>query len=194
MKESQTSFYSIGELKEIGFKSFGNNVFISRFVRFYHPENIEIGNNVRIDDFCIFSAGGRIIIGNYIHIAPYTSLIGQGDIVLEDFCSISGRVSIYSSSDDYMGLAMTNPMIPSEFRRVHTQSVILRKHSIIGCGSVILPGVELGQGASIGAMSLVKDSCEAETVYTGNPLKRVGNRFQRYHKFEKMFIDSLNKD
>ena len=190
----QTSFYTSEELSQIGFKGYGKNVLISRFARFYHPENIEFGNNVRVDDFCIFSAGGRITIGSFIHIAPYTSLIGEGDIIIEDYCSISGRVSLYSSSDDYMGMAMTNPMIPSEFRRVHTQSIILRKHSIIGCGSVVLPGVELGLGASIGAMSLVKDSCEAETIYSGNPLVKIGKRIQRYHRFEQKFIETLKKD
>ena len=101
MIEKKTSFLSVEELKEYGFKGFGENVLISRFARFYHPENIEFGSNVRIDDFCIFSASGGIRIGNYIHIAPYTSLIGLGEIIIEDYCSISGRVSIYSSSDDY---------------------------------------------------------------------------------------------
>ena len=186
-----TSFYIKEELSQIGFKTFGENVLISRFARFYHPERISIGSNVRIDDYCIFSAGGNITLGNYIHIAPYTSFIGEGDILVEDFCSISGRVSIYSSSDDYMGLAMTNPMIPQKYRRVQNQPVILRKHTIIGCDTVILPGVEFGEGASIGAKSLVKENCESETIYTGNPLKEVGKRYQRYHKFENKFIEEI---
>ena len=75
--------------------------------------NIVIGNNVRIDDFVVLSAGqGGIEIGNYIHIAVFSSLIGAGRIALSDFCNISSRVSIYSSSDDYTGEYMTNPMMP----------------------------------------------------------------------------------
>ena len=33
------SFYSKEELKNIGFKSFGSNIFISRFSRIYNPKN-----------------------------------------------------------------------------------------------------------------------------------------------------------
>jgi len=189
-----TSFLSIEELSYVGFKSYGENVLISKYAKFYHPERIVIGNNVRIDDFCILSAGGKIEIGNYIHIACYTSIIGEGNVTIEDFCSISGRVSIYSSSDDYMGLAMTNPMVPSSFTRVSSLPVIMHKHVILGCGTIILPGVELGEGVSIGAMSLVNENCEAETIYTGNPLQKKGKRQQRYHKLEKKMLELISKE
>lgn len=189
---NKTSFYTSEELANVGFKSYGDNVLISRYARFYHPERISLGSNVRIDDYCILSAGSQVVIGSYVHIACYTSILGEGRVEIEDFCSISGRVSIYSSSDDYMGLAMTNPMVPSKYTRVQSLPVILRKHVIIGCGSIILPGVELGQGVSIGAMSLVKDNCESETIYAGNPLQIVGKRIQRYHKLEALFLETIN--
>ncbi len=49
------SFYSRDELKKIGLKKYGENVFLSKKASIYNPEKIEIGNNVRIDDFCILS-------------------------------------------------------------------------------------------------------------------------------------------
>jgi len=171
----------------MGFKSYGKNVLISRYARFYHPERITIGNNVRIDDFCILSAGSSITVGDYIHIACYASMIGEGDITLGDYCSISGRVSIYSSTDDYTGLAMTNPMIPAQFTYVKSAPVTLHKNCIVGCGSVLLPGVTMYEGASVGAMSLVHKDCEAETVYSGIPAKMISRRLQRYHKIEQKF-------
>ena len=72
MEKIQTSFYSPEELKEIGFKSVGENVLISRKVSIYSPQKISIGNNVRIDDFCILS--GNITLGNYCRIAAYCAL------------------------------------------------------------------------------------------------------------------------
>ena len=69
------SFYSEEELKNIGFKTIGTNVFISKMARIYSPETIEIGNHVRIDDFTILS--GNIKIGNYVHISAYVSLYGK---------------------------------------------------------------------------------------------------------------------
>lgn len=167
------SYYSNQELKELGFKSIGSNVLISRKSSIYGSSKISIGNNVRIDDFCILSAGKSIQIGNYIHIACYSSLIGAGAIVICDYCSISGRVSIYSSSDDYTGEFMTNPMVPKDCINVTNGDVILKKHVIIGCGSTILPNVILEEGAAIGAMSLVIENCKSFTIYSGVPTKKI---------------------
>lgn len=181
-------FYSKKELEDFGFKSLGENVFISKLVSIYNPKNIKIGNNVRIDDFVILSAGGEIVIGNYVHIACYSSLIGKGDIVLKDFVGISGRVSIYSSTDDYTGLAMTNPMVPEKFKKIKSGKVLLEKHVIIGAGSVILPDVILSEGCSVGALTLINKNCEEFTIYSGIPAMKIGKRQRKFLNYEKEFI------
>ena len=45
------SFYTREELAELGLKSYGENVLISRKASFYAADKIELGSNVRIDDF-----------------------------------------------------------------------------------------------------------------------------------------------
>ena len=70
------SFYSNEELKQLGLKSFGKNVLISKKCSIYGADKISIGNNVRIDDFCILS--GKIVIGNYVHISAYSALYAGG--------------------------------------------------------------------------------------------------------------------
>lgn len=181
-------FLSKEELQKIGFKSIGDNVLISDKCSIYSPQNIEIGNNVRIDDFVILSPSTSLKIGNYVHIACYTSIIGKGEIILEDFVGISGRVSIYSSSDDYTGISMTNSMIPNEFKKVTNGKVHIKKHSIVGTGSVILPNVIIGTGCSIYAQTLIKSNCEEFGVYSGNPSKLVGKRLKKFLDYEKKFI------
>ncbi|MHC4950017.1 MAG: acyltransferase [Planctomycetota bacterium] len=163
-------FLTEQEIHEIGFKHAGKDIKISSKASIYNPADISIQNNARIDDFCILSAGeGGIEIGRYVHVACYSSLIGKGKITLKDFSGISGRVSIYSSDDDYSGLFMAHPTIPDRYRNVSVGDVTLDSHVIIGTGAVILPGVCLGMGAVIGAMSLVKESCDAFCVYAGVP-------------------------
>lgn len=178
------SFYLKEELSLLGFKSCGDNVLISKHAQFYCPENISIGSNVRIDDFCILSAGTLIDIGNYVHIGCYSSLIGKGAITISDYCSISGRVSLYSSSDDYSGQYMTNPMVPQEFTHVISAPITMEKHVIIGCGTVILPGVTLEEGCAVGAMSVVQTNCAPNMIYTGNPLRKLIPRNSRYKEYE----------
>lgn len=179
------------QINNMGFAAVGQNVRLSDKASYYNCKNIRIGNNVRIDDFCVLSAGDNgIDIGNYIHIAVYSSLIGAGNISLADFCNISSRVAIYSSNDDYSGAAMSNPMVPHEFTNVQHANVHIGKHVIIGAGSIILPGVTLSDGVAIGALSLVKKSCDAFGIYTGSPLKRIGDRKLDLLALEQQFINS----
>lgn len=181
---------SLSELKKVGFKSFGNDIFISDKASFHNASNITIGSNVRIDDFCVISAGsGGVIIGNFVHIAVYSSIIGKGTVTIKDYCNISSRVSIYSSSDDYSGEFMTNPMIPIYLTNVHHQGVTLEKHCIIGCGSIILPGAKLDVGAAIGALSLIKGFCNQLTIYAGVPATAIGLRKANILELERKIHD-----
>ena len=110
------SFLSQEELHEIGFRSLGKNVKISRKCSIYAPENISIGNNVRIDDFACMVGGGKgIAIGSYVHIAFFCVLLGRGGIVMDDFSGLSSRVAIYTATDDYYGYGLTNPTIPEAY-------------------------------------------------------------------------------
>lgn len=158
------------QLLEMGFAEVGDPVFISDKASFYGCSRIRLGHHVRIDDFAVLSAGeGGITIGNYIHIAVYSSLIGAGAIRIEDFANISSRVSVYSSSDDYSGETMTNPMVPDAYKAVQHAPVLIERHVIIGAGTVILPGVTLQEGAAVGALSLVNQDCAAFGIYAGVP-------------------------
>jgi galactoside O-acetyltransferase len=109
-------------------------------------------------------------------VASHCALLGTYGIVLEDFCGLSVRVSIVSASDDYSGGCLTNPTVPGDFRQVARGRVVLRRHAIVGCGSVRMPGVEIGLGASVGALSFVNKSVPEFMVVSGNPLRRVGAR------------------
>ena len=191
--EKLESFYSEKELSDLGFKSIGKNVLISRKTSLYGIPRISIGNNVRIDDFSFISAGtGGIQIGNFVHIALYVSFQGAGKITLEDFSGVSTRVSIYSSNDDYTGEFMSNPTVPCEFKGVVTGDVRIGRHSLIGNGSIILPGVNVDDGAVVAALSLVDKNCESYYIYKGNPAKRIVKRSREFLKLEKEFLNSIH--
>jgi acetyltransferase-like isoleucine patch superfamily enzyme len=182
------------QLAQAGFKSVGKNVRISDKASFYNAANISIGDNSRIDDFCVLSAGvGGIEIGRNVHLAVYSSVIGAGAITLSDFCNISSRVSIYSSSDDYSGMTMTNPTVPPEFTGVSHADVSIGRHVIIGSGSVVLPGVRCGEGAAIGALSLVRDICQPFGIYAGVPAKLIRERRQDLLKLEQQYLSGIGQ-
>lgn len=187
------SFYNPDALHKMGFLSVGENVRLSTKASIYGASQISIGSNSRIDDFCVLSAGeGGIDIGRNVHVAVMSSLIGKGRIKLDDFCNISSRVSIYSSSDDYSGEFLTNPTIPEEFTNVDHRGVMLRRHVIIGSGTVILPGVTIGEGAAVGALSLVAKDLEPFSIYAGSPLRWIKSRSKGLLELEKLYLDTAS--
>ena len=183
------SCYSEVELQQLGFKCIGERVRVSRKASLYGIERIELGSDVRIDDFCVLSAGtGGIAIGSFVHIAVFCSLIGRGQIAVSDFANLSSRVSVYSSSDDYSGKYLTNPTVPEQYTGVQHAPVVVGRHVIIGSGSVVLPGVILGNGAAVGALSLVRHSVPAFEIWAGAPATKVADRKQDLLELERAML------
>ena len=165
------------EIERMGFAFVASDATLSAKASYFNCSRIAIGSRSRIDDFAILSAGdGGIAIGSNVHIAAFCFLAGKSEIRLDDFSGLSSRVSIYSSSDDYSGAALTNPTVAKEFTDVQSAPVHLCKHVILGSGSVVLPGTHFGDGAALGALSLANGKYEAFGVYAGVPARRVRDR------------------
>lgn len=180
-------FYSQEELLQIGFNCVGENVLVSTKASIYSPGLISLGSNVRIDDFCILS--GKISVGNYIHVAAYTALYGgEAGIQIEDFANISSRVCIYAVSDDYSGETMTNPMVPDKYKNLRHGRVLIKKHTIIGTSSTVMPGCTIEEGCAFGAYSFIRESCPAWGIYVGIPCKRIGERSKKLLELERQFL------
>jgi acetyltransferase-like isoleucine patch superfamily enzyme len=170
------NFLDERELKAMPFARLGKKVLIDRTVSMVNLEGISIGDNVRIDAHAMLIASGGITIGSHIHISAFCYLAGGGGIVLEDFANLSSSVKLYSISDDYSGGSLTNAAIPEKYKKLTRGRVELGRHVIIGSGAVVLPGVRIGEGTAVGALSLVSRSTEDWGVYVGIPARRIRAR------------------
>ncbi len=188
------TYYSQEELKSLGLKKYGDDVKISRHAILYKPEELELGSHVRIDDFTTIS--GRVVLGNYIHIAQMCGLYGaSAGITMDDFSTLSSHTMLYATSNDYSGHSLACPMVPEEYRRTDINApVYLEEHVLIGCMSVVLPGVTIGEGCSIGAMSLVRRSLEPWGMYAGIPVRRLRNRSKQLLELKSAFQKSSRAD
>jgi galactoside O-acetyltransferase len=187
----KTSFYNEAELKELGLKSFGKKVLISRYARIYNAFNIEVGDDVRIDDFCILS--GHIKLGSHIHIAAGVYLFaGSAGIEMEDFTCLSGRCTVYAVSDDYSGETMANAVIFDKYKSVVEKKVLIKKRALIGTGSIVLPGVTVQTGCAVGANSLLLKSTDPWSIYVGSPAKKIKSRQRDLLILEKEFLKEWN--
>lgn len=183
----ESSFYSTDELKNLGLKSFGKNVLISRKASIYEARNISIGNNVRVDDFVILS--GSICIGNFVHISAFSALYGKFGIKIDDFSGISPRCTIFSASDDFSGDYMISPLVPPEFTNVTSGLVELGKYVQIGANSILMPGIQIREGVAVGAFSFVTKSLDSWTVYCGIPVKPLKKRSKKILDLKKEILD-----
>ena len=168
------------------FGSVGKNVSVHRSCIIFGGKRIHIGSNVRIDCFSMLSAGEQgIIIGDHVHIAVGCYLFGSGGkITIDDFAGISARVSLYTATDDFLRGYLTGPTVPDKFRRVTKGDIVLNKHVIVGCGSVIMP-CTLGVGASVGALSFVNKNVADFDVVKGSPAVKVTSRGRMILDLEK---------
>lgn len=120
-------------------------------------------------------ACSKISIGDNVVIRPGTFLFadptdGGGGIVIEDKVLIGAGVHFYTNNHEFSDAskAIFEQGYPQP--KV-TDSIIIRKGSWIGAGVIILPGVEVGENAVIGAGAVVTKSVPPRVVFAGNPGK-----------------------
>ena len=186
-----SDFLTLEELASLGLKHFGRDVCISRRALILGAANISIGHYSRIDAFCVLSGGaGQLTIGRNVHIAAHSTVMGEAAIVLEDFSGLSVRCSLFSSNEDYSGRTLTNPAVPKRFRGVTNGPVTVGSHAIIGAGSVVLPGVMIGAGSAVGALSLVRRSLPDYVIAAGNPAKVIGARSREHLQLAQTYLSA----
>ena len=105
-------------------------------------KNIKIGKNVFINACCRFQDQGGIEIGD-------GSLIGH-------------NTTIATLNHDFN---------PDKRANLHPSPVKIGKNVWIGSDSTILPGVEIGDGAVIGAGSIVTKNVPANSIAIGSPAR-----------------------
>jgi Acetyltransferase (isoleucine patch superfamily) len=184
---NENIFFDINQLKSVG-----QNVIIGKTVRIRYPELVEIGDNVIIDDFTYISTSLKL--HSYVHISSGCKLIGGRESYIEfnEFSTLSPGVVLAAGSDDYIG-GIATPLVPNVFKGdVRHGKIIIGRHCIVGSNSVILPNVELHDGASVGALSLVNKDLDEWKLYAGIPVKSIKERDKNnILNLEKAFKNNL---
>ena len=181
------SYLSKDELKAVGFKNLGKRVLIGSLVSIHRAEEISIGDDSRIDDFCAIS--GNITIGKNVHIAVHCVLVAsKEELIMEDFSGLAFGCSLFTSSDDYSGKSLTNPTIPAKFKHITNGRIRIGRHVIVGTSSIIFPGVEIGDGCALGALSVMTKSSMPWGLYVGNPARRIKERSKELLAYEHLYL------
>jgi len=178
MKTHNAGYLREADLRAMGAGAVGVNVRVHESCVLVGLDAMAFGDNVRVDPFCVLtSAGGALRVGDFVHLSSHLFLSAGAGVEIGDFCALSVGVRVFSRSDDYDGDHLTNPTVPADFTApAGAAPVAIGRHVIVGAGTVILPGVRLGDGVAVGAQGLVKEDLAAWGVYAGCPAKLVRPR------------------
>lgn len=158
-------------------KSLGAHSRIDQGVTVTKPENVSIGDYTWIDKNVIVMGGKGVEIGRRVHIAHNCLIQGGGLVKVGDYVGIAAGSIIFSGTDTIYDRKRIGPMIPSEYRNpIVKKPVIIERDAFVGAGCIIFPGVKIGEGAVIGAGSVVLKDIPSWKIAVGCPAKPVKDR------------------
>ncbi|MEE9611229.1 MAG: acyltransferase [Desulfatiglandales bacterium] len=121
---------------------------------------------------------GDVKVGEHTWIGPFTILDGTGGLEIGSYCSVSAGVQIYTH--DTKNWAVSGGSDPYEYAPVK-----IGDRCYIGPNTVISKGVNIGDGAIVGANSLLLSDLPAGSKAWGSPAKIMSNNEEtKSPKFE----------
>jgi acetyltransferase-like isoleucine patch superfamily enzyme len=140
---------------------------IGRDTGLYHGTFFDLGpdGEVEIGDYCtivgaIISSNSRVVINDYTFVAH--------EVVIADHFAATPPKNIEPFNEVP---ASTGP----------TQSIVLEKNVWVGARSVLLAGAHIGEGAIIGAATIVDFEVPPYSIVAGNPPRSVGKNTPQKH-------------
>lgn len=141
-------------------------------------------------NFIFESDKGNITIGKRCYIGGGTNLIARSDIVIGNDVTLAWGITIYthnSHSLDWKERVDDLIVLNENYRTgkrmeenkkwdvVKEAPIIIKDKAWIGMNVIVLKGVTIGEGAVIGAGSVVTRDVPDWTVVGGNPAKEIKN-------------------
>ena len=150
----------------------GENVFIGHNTIFTSPHEVHIEDNVRIDPFCMITS--KLTVKSNVQVTSHV-VIGGGinnHVELGNWTFIGYGSKLFCASEDYSG--EFGPV--NEFwgkNKVFKGDIIFSDYSGVASDVIVMPGVNLPIGCTIGAKSFVytKNELQEWSIWIGTPLK-----------------------
>lgn len=158
--------------------SCGNNVKIYPMAKIVSPNCVSIGDNTRLCDYAfIHPEGGLITIGRYCDFEPYSLIWGAGKMIIGDFVNFGPGMKIMGNMYDYKSGDIMVGTVEETHKGIISPELVIEDHVYFGADVTVLGSVSyIGEGALIGAQSLVNKNIDPWGVYVGSPAKKIGER------------------
>lgn len=156
---------------------FGKNVFIGDRVRIFNHRDggsVSIGDKARILDYTFLQTGkeGRIVIGKNTNIHPRCQFSAyKSSIIIGDGVHISPNCAFYPYDH---GIEAGKDIFVQPL--TSKGDIIIKDMAWIGTGAIVVSGGKVGEGAVVGAGSLVNGEIPDFAIAVGNPARVIGYR------------------
>ncbi len=126
---------------------------------------------------------GNVLIGKWTYYgdSQFNGFHPSDFLYIANFCSIATDVKFFLCNGNHFPERVANYPIDSFFHEqqtpVHKNFTTIGNDVWIGASAIILPGIKIGNGAIIGAGSVVTKDVEDFAIVAGNPAKVIGKRF-----------------
>ena len=140
-----------------------------------------IGKNLRLNtgfykplgrpQKCLFTIGknATLTIGDNVGICG-TAIVCHKNIIIEDNVFVGGNCVIYDTDFHDLNYKLRTSQ-PENLTFVKRKEVIIKRNAFIGSHTTILKGVIIGEGAVIGACSVVSRNIPDFEIWGGNPIQ-----------------------
>jgi acetyltransferase-like isoleucine patch superfamily enzyme len=130
-----------------------------------------VGDQACVRERC--ELGDEVVIGRGSHVENDTSIGARTRVQANAYVTAYSTVEedvfiapcVVTTNDNYMGR--------TEARFSEMRGPTIRRGARIGGGAVLLPGVEIGEEAFVGAGAVVLEDVPARAVVVGNPARKI---------------------
>ena len=168
----------------------GENIKIYDLAKICNPQWAEIDDGCMIFDYAFLDARGGLKIGKCSIFAWHCLIEGGGHIQIGDRVLSGPGAKLLGSPYNYHGVYVSQAL-PEEAFSINLGNITIGNDAYICAGAVVLPGVTIGEGAVVGANSVVDRDLKPWTIYHGNPVKKVGER-ERPTEEHRKIIESMD--
>ncbi|WP_017494976.1 DapH/DapD/GlmU-related protein [Flavobacterium sp. WG21] len=150
-------------------------------------KNLTTGINLRIDIINSKEKKSFLSIGNNVQINDYVHIGVSNGVTIGDNTLIASKVFISDHNHgNYSGENQSSPYEKPISRILESKEVKIGKNVWIGEFVSILPGVTVGDGAIIGAMSVVTKDVPSNSIVVGSPAKVIKVYNEKEKKWESI--------
>lgn len=149
------------------------HAYVSPQARVQFSKNIHLGEGTVVKPFAIVATHtGQIRMGKNCAISSFNHIsTGEADLIFGDEVRIGPSVTILASSRNVKRRDL--PIVQQGYTH---KGIQIENDVLVGANSVILDGCHIGEGAVIGAGSVVTRDVPAYTIVAGAPARIIGER------------------